>query len=265
MTSTRLTDDLYRQHIETESARFREVLESVDPAAPVPSCPDWDAADLLWHLAGVQHFWAQVVTRRPAGPDDIEQPERPDSHEGLLALYDRASAALVDALAEASSKDEAWTWSSDHTVGFILRRQAHEALIHRVDAELASGSMTALDPQLATDGVRELLTVMYGGCPPWGTITAGEHHVRLDCTDTDHQVWVNLARFTGTDPDGTSYDEDDVMVVEDPGLEPDAVVQGTAGELDAWLWHRTDDSAIHTAGDRSALDRLLKVLSQPID
>lgn len=265
MTSTRLTDDAYRQHLETESARFREVLEHVDRAVPVPSCPDWNAADLLWHLTGVQHFWAQVVARRPAGPDGIEEPERPGSHEEMLVLHDRASAALLEALTAASAGDEAWTWSPDHTVGFILRRQAHEALIHRLDAELAAGSVTALDPQLATDGVRELLTVMYGGCPPWGTITAGEQHVRFDCTDTDHQVWVNVARFTGTDPEGTSYDEDDVLVVDDPGTEPDAVVQGTAGELDAWLWHRADDSGIQTTGDRTVLDRLLKVLSQPID
>ena len=55
----------YLDHIRTESARFREVLADCDPSARVPACPDWDAADLLWHLAGVQVFWAKVVRHRP--------------------------------------------------------------------------------------------------------------------------------------------------------------------------------------------------------
>lgn len=265
MDETGLDPQRYLDHLETESARFREVLEHCDPAARVPSCPEWDAADLLWHLTTVQGFWARIVTQRPTGPDGLEEPERPGTSAELLTAFDRASGALLDALSAAPVTDEAWTWSRDHTVGFILRRQAHEALIHRLDAELAAGSATALDPQLAADGVRELLSVMYGGCPPWGTVTPGETHVRVDCTDTDDQVWVNLARFTGTDPEGTSYDEDDIKVVDDPGTEPDAVLQGTAGALDAWLWHRLDDGELRTAGDADVLRRFTAVLAQPIE
>ena len=53
-------------------------------------------------------------------------------------------------LEAADPAEEAWNWSDDHTVGFILRRQAHEALVHRVDAELAAGDRTDLDPLLAS-------------------------------------------------------------------------------------------------------------------
>ena len=68
----RLEYPTYLDHIRTESARFREVLTDCDPSARVPTCPDWDAADLLWHLAGVQLFWAKVIRHRPASPDDPE-------------------------------------------------------------------------------------------------------------------------------------------------------------------------------------------------
>ena len=44
-------------------------------------------------------------------------------------------------------------WADDKTVGYIRRRQAHEALIHRLDAELTAGAVTPLDPDLAADGV----------------------------------------------------------------------------------------------------------------
>ena len=62
---------------------------------------------------------------------------------------------LARVLEAADPADEAWNWSDDHTVGFILRRQAHEALIHRLDAEQAAGDVTELDPRLAADGVEE--------------------------------------------------------------------------------------------------------------
>ena len=77
----------YLAHIRTESARFREVLADCDPAARVPACPDWDADDLLWHLASVQAFWAEVVRSRPAPADEDYESKlpRPDSHDGLLA------------------------------------------------------------------------------------------------------------------------------------------------------------------------------------
>ena len=43
----RLEYPTYLDHIRTESARFRAALADCDPSARVPTCPDWDAADLL--------------------------------------------------------------------------------------------------------------------------------------------------------------------------------------------------------------------------
>ena len=66
---SRLPFEQYLAHLEAESRRFRDVLADCDPAARVPGCPDWDAADLLWHLGGeVQDFWAWVVSHRPRAP-----------------------------------------------------------------------------------------------------------------------------------------------------------------------------------------------------
>lgn len=261
--------DTYLGHLRTESARFREVLTACDPAARVPACPDWDAADLLWHLTGVQAFWAEVVRTRPApAPEDHEQTLlRPDDHAGLLAAFDEHSAALQEALTSADPAEEAWHWSSDHTVGASVRRQAHEALIHRLDAEEAAGQVTPLDPRLAADGVLEALTVMYGGCPPWGTITPTDRVVDVRLTDTGDVLHVALARFTGTDPDGTSYDEPDLAVLEEATRgSAVATVSGTAGDLDAWLWHRGAGRVeVEQSGDPAVLAELRAVLAQPID
>jgi uncharacterized protein (TIGR03083 family) len=256
----------YLQHIRDESRRFREVLADCDPHARVPSCPDWDASDLLWHLAGVHHFWATTVRTRPAAADENDPgPERPGSYDGLLAAFDEYSAALVSELEAADPAETAWTWSTEQSVGFTYRRQAHEALIHRYDAELTAGSVTPLDRELAADGVLECLDVMFGGCPPWGEFSGLPHFVRVDITDTEESVWVQIGRFTGTNPeDDVHYDEDDIHVVDDPGTEPDAVVSGPAGALDAWLWRRGDDSEIRIHGDKAVYDHFRLAVNHPI-
>lgn len=263
---TRLTHDLYLEHLRRESLRFRAVVEGCDPGTRVPSCPDWSAADLLWHLgAEVQDFWAWILEHRPEGPEAYTEPTRPDSLAGLFEVFDAAHGRLTGALGSLDPAEHAWTWSTDRTVGFVGRRQAHEALVHRVDAELTAGARTDLDPALAADGVEECLAVMYGGCPPWGTFTAGEGLLRFDLTDAGESVWVRLGRFTGTDPDdGRTYDEADLGVVPDPGAEPDAVVAGRAGPMDAWLWHRGDDTGISVHGDRGVYDRFAALVTSPI-
>ena len=60
--ATWLPFDTYLAALERETRRARECLADADPAARVPSCPDWSADDLLWHLGGeVQDFWAWVI------------------------------------------------------------------------------------------------------------------------------------------------------------------------------------------------------------
>jgi uncharacterized protein (TIGR03083 family) len=262
----RLTFDGYLRHLRDESARFRAVLAGCDPDARVPGCPDWSAADLLWHLARVQWFWGTTIRTRPAAPEGGDElgPERPATYDALLTAYDEHSAALVAELEAADPSEPAWSWSDEQTVGFTFRRQAHEALIHRLDAEQTAGQVTPLDPALAADGVDECLAVMYGGAPPWGEFAGSSHHVRVDIADRDESLWVQVGRFTGTDPDGEHHDVEDIRVVPEPRSGADAVVSGPAAALDAWLWRRGDDSQIRVTGDRAVYDRFRLAVDQPI-
>ena len=158
-------------------------------------------------------------------------------------------------------------WAEDKTVGYIARRQAHEALIHRLDAELTTGDVTPLDPELASDGVDEALRVMFGGCPPWGTFTSSGTHAQVVASDTGLVVPVVLGRFTGTDPrTGTSYDDEELSVeAADPQAAPLATFRGTAAELDAWLWHRSDGAGVSKEGDPQVVERVGKALAEPLD
>lgn len=259
----------YLRAVETESARFRAVLADAAPGTRVPSCPDWDVDDLLHHLTGVQWFWAEVLARRPLGPDDEGFPEAPARAEGrdaLLAAAEAATAALVEGVRAADPAEAAWSWSDDRTVGFTLRRQAHEALVHRLDAELAAGAVTDLPAALAADGVHEVLDVMFGAAPPFGTWSPRDAWVRVDLEDTGHRLWVQVGWFEGTAPgSGEVLDGHDVRVRPDPGHAPHAVVTGRAADVDAWLWARAGDEVVTLTGDADVLAHFREATSHPVD
>lgn len=254
-----MTTDLdYLDHLNRESARFLEALSEAPPDAPVPSCPDWNADDLLWHLGEVQWFWGTIVREKLSEGAQAEElkPERPADRAGLNAFYQRASHDLQETLAATTPDTPAWTWSAEQTVGFIRRRQAHEALIHRLDAELTAGNRTPLDARLCADGVDEALRIMYGGLPPWGSFTPDPTRtLRLLATDTGDSWFVTLGQFTGTDPDdNTTYDEPDIHAAEtDPGSETAATVKGSAADLNCWLWHRSTVGSVDRSGDQEVL------------
>jgi uncharacterized protein (TIGR03083 family) len=258
----------YVSHLERESARFAVAVAEAPRAVAVPTCPEWDANDLLWHLAEVQWFWGTIVRQAMEEPPSAEvRPGRPASRAELAAFFDTASTDLAAALAAAAPQDRVWTWYSDQTVGFVRRRQAHEALIHRIDAELASGSRTPMDAWLSDDGIDEALRVMYGHVPDRATFSPGDPGViRLHAVDTGSTWLVSPGRLTGPDPDGgTSVDEACLGIADDLGGEAEATVTGSAADLDCWLWRRPTIATLDRSGDDRLLDQLEAVIRPGID
>jgi uncharacterized protein (TIGR03083 family) len=258
----------YLDHLERESARFEAALVDAPADAPVPSCPEWTASDLLWHLAEVQWFWGEIVRSGARSPDEYAEPARPADRAGLEAFYRVASAGLLAALAAAEPDTPAWTWSDDQSVGFIRRRQAHEALVHRVDAELTAGARTPMDPLLSTDGVDEALRVMYGGYPAWATFVPDpERTLRITTTDTGRSWLVTLGRFRGTRPsDGKAYDEPTLDVADGSSGERSAAAawRGTAADVDCTLWNRPPFTPVERTGDPVTLDAFAAVLAEGV-
>jgi len=261
-------DPDYVSHLARESARFAAAVAEAAPVAPVPTCPEWNIDDLLWHLAEVQWFWGTIVRQGLQEPPPAEiRPARPASRSELASFYAAVSAELASALGSAAPQDPVWTWSGDHTVGFVRRRQAHEALIHRIDAELSIGSRTPMDVQLSDDGIDEALRVMYGHAPDWATFSpSGAGVVRLRAADTASTWLVSPGRLTGTDPDdSTPVDEACLDVADDRGAEAEATLTGSAADLDCWLWRRPTIAALERAGDHRLLNQLEVVIRPGID
>src|SRR5665648_793063 len=146
--------DAFLAVIREQSERFLEALKGVPADAPVPSCDGWSADDLLWHLAEVQHFWAEVAAGAPG--DDIVEPPRPKDVAELRALGARSGTELLSALASRGGSTPCWSWHPDGgTLRWVARRQAHEALVHRADAQLTAGlDVRPPSVELAVDGGR---------------------------------------------------------------------------------------------------------------
>jgi uncharacterized protein (TIGR03083 family) len=226
--------DDYLQVIRREGAALLDAAERA-PHAPVPSCAGWDMSDLVWHTAEVHQFWASIVDGSLAGPEQYEEPPRPD--DGVVLAEARTSlASLVRVLSDADPDHEVWTWSSGNDVAWVARRMAQETAVHRWDAEQAAGIDATIDPALASDGIDEYLSFFLVPCEG----AAGSVH--LHSTDATGE-WV--VRF-----------DDGGLQVTREHAKGDAAVRGPATDLLLALWGRVPLEQVEIIGDRAAVDRL---------
>jgi uncharacterized protein (TIGR03083 family) len=261
----------FLEHLAENSARFRAVLSDAPAANRVPTCPDWDADDLIWHLGEVQWFWGEIAQRRLTDAADLDamnatRDERPGDRAGLLAFFDRSSERLQRVLSELPPETELWMWADDHSAAYIRRRQTHEALVHRIDAELTAGADRApIDCRLAADGVDEALRIMRGYEPEPGL----RHEptgpaVTIATVDAMHSWTVTPVRITGT-YDGEPVDLERFLVSDGPDAGSAAEICGSAADLDCWLWNRPVHGQITRMGDTAALAAIDRVLGHSID
>lgn len=249
-----------------ESQRFAEVLSTVAPDAAVLTCPDWNAADLAWHLTQVHAFWARILSTGAISDEESEQtensvPERPETMAETLAMFERETTALLAELRSRKDEEPAWFWlETAKTVGSTRRMQAHEATVHRIDAELTAGLETSpIESQLALDGIRHAFTPMWAW---WGTLPGfefvpGDGVVELVATDVA-PILAEPGRWQGVGQSGKSYDIATAREAESGNA--DATITGTAEQLMRWLWGRGDEPA--ASGDEGALDALREARAQ---
>jgi uncharacterized protein (TIGR03083 family) len=156
----------------------------------------------------------------------------------VLAWYADGLDALLGTLRSAPDDVRAMVFLKDASTprAFWARRQAHETTIHGVDAAAAAngsappvGSL-AIGPELAADGIDELLT----GFLPRGR---GQLHaspgytLRVRTDDTGHAWTVRVS---------------DGPVTAAPGDDgpADVTFSGTAAQLYVSLWNRADEITV---------------------
>lgn len=231
--------------ITAESDRLAAALVGIDPATPVPTCPEWTAVDLLRHITEVHHFWATILSGDLRASDDVaalfeHRLALPEAIEELLPVRAAATRSLVAALEALADTEPRWTWwTPDQTVGFTRRMQVCEATMHRIDAELTAGlDPSPLAPELAAHCITHCVEVMWAqsssaqhtpGATALITPTPGKYpeaHSRL--------TWlVNFGQARGRD--GKTYPR----AIPAPGdAEPEVVITASLEDLARWAWGR---------------------------
>src|SRR5262249_31777648 len=149
--------------------------------------------------------------------------------------------------------DPVWAFGPTVPARFWGRRMANETVVHRADAELATGAEVSIPSRLAADAIDEWLTVLsgpvYGRPDPRAEALALGRARHVHATDPGLDAsgeW--LVRHS---PDGVA-----VQAVHGRG---DAALTGPAAALLLVLLRRrgADDPAVRVLGDRAVIDRWL--------
>jgi uncharacterized protein (TIGR03083 family) len=251
MTSSRTVLD-FDEHVallDTAAREFVQRFASAGPHTPVPTCPEWQARDLVVHL-GIVHRWAAAHLRGdPNAQDALDESDVLAAvADGELPEWSRAgSAELLHTLASVAPDVAALVFLNDAGAPreFWARRQAHESTIHAVDALAAAlgrvptAAETGITTPAAVDGIDEILR---------GFFTRGRSKlyedrpvaVRVAPTDAP-QCWTLRAG-----PDGAVTERTD----DGPA---DVTFSGTATQLYLGLWNR--GAEIGVDGDPALLER----------
>jgi uncharacterized protein (TIGR03083 family) len=237
-----------RRWLEADARALVEAARSA-PRSPVPTCPGWVARDVVDHTAEVYAHKVAAI-RLGRRPQEGEWPWAPDD-DTVFGWFDDRLVELLAVLDEHDPADPAWTWfAADQSVGFWLRRMAHETAIHRVDAQVAAGvPVGAHDEALAADGVAEVLGPFAGNPDVRTASTADDGAAGRVLVVAGAQAWlVDL-------PDG-GYDVRDTPLGGAAGDAAVASVRGSAGDVYRWLWNRPPDAPVEATGAAEVLRRL---------
>ena len=224
---------------------WRTRLPSAGKEAPLPTCPEWTVGDLVLHLGEVQR-WAAATVASPPGvrADDGELAAAiagaPRDLDGLVDWFRDGHAALIDTLLAADPAADSWHFlPAPSGTAFWARRQAHEAAMHRVDAERATGPASGFDAAFAVDGLDELLL---------GFMARSRGRL---VSETPRSLGV---RAVDTGDAWTVRIERDARVVTRDAQEADCVVSGPAADLYVLLWNRGPVDGVDLEGDRSVME-----------
>jgi uncharacterized protein (TIGR03083 family) len=252
--------DEYCEAIRREGAALAAGARTAGLDARVPSCPEWDVAELLSHIGRI-HRWVTAIVEeggdsaatggeRSAEPtqrkkrgsfEDHWSQAEPPPRAGRVDWFAAGVDPLAEALLQAGPAVEVWTWTDDHSTGFWARRQANETAVHRWDAQLAAGAPQPLTRDLAADGLDEYLSLLthWRGLDALGDLTGTIH---FHCTDGEGEWLVRLG--------------DGVHVTREHA-KGDVAARGSASDLMLVMSGRLPASTVEVFGDAELLDTFL--------
>ncbi|WP_433784322.1 maleylpyruvate isomerase family mycothiol-dependent enzyme [Actinomycetospora sp. CA-101289] len=182
-----LSTERFLDEVVLHTTAFADAVHTAGPDTRVPSCPDWTVRDLAEHLGGV-HRWCAGTVSRPGeklvrrGVGDAPMPESVDEVSAWLL---EGAAIVAQTIRDADEDTLVGGFGTMVPVSFWARRQCHETLVHRADAELAAGVPVLADvaPEIAADAVDEHLAMVVMGAGRRPELRADGATLHLHATD----------------------------------------------------------------------------------
>jgi uncharacterized protein (TIGR03083 family) len=190
-----LSQQEYETAFESETAAFVAAAARHDPAAMVPTCPDWTYRQLIGHVGTGHRYACGLISRGADSPQPYERIEPPAQWQQWLT---DGAAELIAAVRAYGFAEPVWNWQpADPRAGVWLRRMLHDEIIHRFDADPAG----ELAPELAADGIQDLLVVISTLAGTSMALTGTGETLRLR---TPEGTWLATVH-----PEGVSWQEGD--------------------------------------------------------
>jgi len=188
--------DRCEAEFEAETDRFCAAVSALESHTPVLMCPEWTVRDLVTHV-GTGHRWAtDIVVGGRQDPPPYAIVNAP-GERGMWADWLTAGAqSLTEAVRDGGPDRPVWTWRREMTAEFWLHKMLHDEIVHRFDAELTAGTLGDVAPDLAAEGVSDLLASIAMLSPSdsgdhsfTGLVGAGET-LQLRATDASAEWFV---------------------------------------------------------------------------
>src|SRR4051794_2009225 len=149
------TTERYLDEVVLHTTAFADAVHAAGQDTRVPTCPDWSVRDLAEHLGGV-HRWCAGTVSRPGEKlvrRGVTASPMPESVDEVSAWLLEGAAIVTRAIRDADEGTLVGGFGTMVPVSFWARRQCHETLVHRADAELAAGLpvLAAVAPVIAAD------------------------------------------------------------------------------------------------------------------
>ena len=207
---------------------------------PVPSCPEWNVADLLGHVGRLHRWVTAIIESEGNDPTDHWSNAEPPPSDVRLDWFDAGVDVVCDALLRVGRVDR----------GVVVDRRSHRGFLGPPAGERdrgaplgRTGRIGAVEPiehALAVDGIDEF----FGLIPFWrgaAAVHGAGETIHLHSTDGDGEWLLRLA--------------DGAVIVTREHAKGDVAGRGPASDLLLFLYGRVEPSALEVFGDAAVLDR----------
>lgn len=204
-----LPHDRYCDEVVAQTGLLTDVLRGADLSAVVPTCPDWNLAQLIRHIGG-NLLSAELAVR---GGTAVQDPGRqvpgvagPDGEDpaALDAWLADAASRFAGTLRDAGPDGEAQVWVFRRPTAFWARRAAYDLVVHRADAAGTVGADYTVAPELGADAIDELLELISdpqvaGASPRLAELRGPGASIHLHATDTQADLGAEWLIELGAD------------------------------------------------------------------